>query len=372
MYKVLSTLSGDTVAIHGKLDPNAQIKDGTIKEYVNAIPTFGFTIFPNNPGYNSIENMLTIIDVTDRRNNERIFKGRVYSTSDSMSAEGEIYKSVTCEGELAYLCDIIIESYSRAAGTTFESAISTLLDAYNLYAGASKKIYAYSSIPTGALPAAYSASYKTAFEILKDLCDMCEYEFRLIYSDDTRYLQVAQQFGTRSSTDIALSVNMKALQRNIEAKDIVTMFYPLGINKDNDSYFTIAAANSGVPFLTNASLYDRYGRIEASKVYDDITIEDASHMSSGAKKLKAAGQKDYAQMIGLLTSFTISVLDLSIINGNYEDLRLYNTHRVITKIQGIDDVVRITGRTLKLDEPQNPQLTFGVKQQTLTSMIAGR
>lgn len=372
MYKITATLGGVATVIHGRLDPNARVKGGTLKEQVNTIPIFSFTIYPNNPGYDSIKDMLTTIEVADRRNGEQIFKGRVYSVSDIMDADGMIYKNVTCEGELAYLCDIVTESYSKSAGTTLENAVSSLLDAYNVKAGDIKKIYAYGSGGTIGLPAAYSASYKTAMEIVKDLCDMCGYEFRLAYINGSRYLQVAQHFGETSGTDITLSVNMRSLQRSVEAKDIVTKFYPLGINKDTDSYFTIAAANSGIPFLTNSSLVSRYGTIESGKVYNDITIEDTSQIAAGAALLKAAGQKDYAQMIGLLTSFTINALDLSLINGSYDDLRLYNTYRVVTKLQGIDDEVRVTARTLKLDEPQNPQLTFGVKPQTLTSMIAGR
>ena len=370
MNRVTLSYSGNDTIIHGsKIDQNAFIKEGELREYVNAIPTFSFKVFPNNPGYDSIEDLLTKISVTSFDQTEDIFVGRVYSTADTMKNDGLIYKIVACEGELAYLQDVIINSYSVYAGTLLSSALTSLLNSYNAKVPSDKRMI-LSGGNTTAVPTDYSASYKTAFDILKDICDFCEWEYRVSYNGGTRCLEVAQQFGSKSDTDIALSVNLKSLKREIKANDIVTHFYPLGIVKDSGGYFTIAPDNAGVPYLANATLEAKYGVIEAAKIYDDITIESMSSVASGAKKLKAKAKKDYSNMIGLLTSFTLSALDLSLINGNYNDLKLYNTHRVVTKLQSIDEEVRITGRTLKLDDPQNPALTFGVKQATLTSMVA--
>lgn len=370
MNRVILTYNGTDAVIHGsKINQNAFIKEGELREYVNAIPTFSFKVFPNNPGYDSIEDLLTKISVTSFDQTENIFVGRVYSTADMMQNDGLIYKIVGCEGELAYLQDVVISSYSVYAGTLLSSALTSLLNSYNAKVPSDKRM-TLSGGTTTAVPTDYSASYKTAFDILKDICDLCEWEYRVSYDDGARYLEVAQQFGSKSDTDIALSVNLKSLKREIKANDIVTHFYPLGIVKDSGGYFTIAPDNAGIPYLANATLEAKYGVIEAAKIYDDITIESMSSVASGAKKLKAKAKKDYSNMIGLLTSFTLSALDLSLINGNYNDLKLYNTHRVVTKLQSIDEEVRITGRTLKLDDPQNPALTFGVKQATLTSMVA--
>ena len=370
MNRVILTYDGTDAVIHGsKIDQNAFIKEGELREYVNAIPTFSFKVLPNNPGYDSIEDLLTKISVTNFDQTENIFVGRVYSATDMMQNDGLIYKIVTCEGELAYLQDVIISSYNVYAGTLLSSALTSLLNSYNAKVPSDKRM-TLSGGNTTAVPTDYSASYKTAFDILKDICDLCEWEYRVSYDGGTRYLEVAQQFGSKSDTDIALSVNLKSLKREIKANDIVTHFYPLGIVKDSGGYFTISPDNAGIPYLANAALEAKYGVIEAAKIYDDITIESMSSVASGAKKLKAKAKKDYSNMIGLLTSFTLSALDLSLINGTYNDLKLYNTHRVVTKLQSIDEEVRITGRTLKLDDPQNPALTFGVKQATLTSMVA--
>lgn len=370
MNRVILSYNGNDTIIHGSnMSPNVAVKDGELKEFVNAIPTFSFSIFPNNPGYDSIEDLLTKISVTSFNQTENIFVGRVYSTADMMKNDGLIYKIVTCEGELAYLQDVIISSYNVYAGTLLSSALTSLFNSYNAKVPSDKRM-TLSGGNTTAVPTDYSASYKTAFDILKDICDLCEWEYRVSYNGGTRYLEVAQQFGSKSDTDIALSVNLKSLKREIKANDIVTHFYPLGIVKDSGGYFTIASDNEGIPYLANATLEAKYGVIEAAKVYDDVTIESMRYVATGAKILKAKAKKDYSNMIGLLTSFTLSALDLSLINGNYNDLKLYNTHRVVTKLQSIDEEVRITGRTLKLDDPQNPALTFGVKQATLTSMVA--
>ena len=371
MYTITAQKGDDEVVVHGRVDPNARIKDGKLTEYINTSPMFSYTIYPNNPGYDMMEDMLTKVEVYDRKASESIFVGRIYSTSDVMSGDGVIYKTITCEGELAYLCDTVQPYRHFIQGRVLQEAIDVILDTHNQKVDDGRKISPYGGALT-VLPEEYEAEYITTFDMVKELCELCGYEFRITYSGGTRYLEVKKQFGAQSGTDIALSVNLKSLQREVKANDIVTRFYPLGaINPNTGRRLTIATSGG---YLENAALKAVYGVVEGCKVYDIAPTEwgDGTAVYAASNKLKAAGQKDYNKMIGLLTSFKLEAVDLSLINGDYSDLRMYNTHRVITKLQGIDDTVRITGRTLYLDEPQNPTLTFGVKQTTLTGMLAGR
>jgi len=373
VYKITATYNGTEVIIHGsKMDPSVRISQGTLKEFVNTIPTFSFVIYPDNPGYEIMHDLLTGITVYDRRANETIFSGRVYSVADVMTDSGLIYKTVTCEGTLAYLCDTIQPHRSYTGQPTrLEVALPAILTTHNNKVGArSGKQIQIGEVSGGFGP--YESDYISTFNVIKEISDLAGADFRIRYENDTRYLDCNQSLGELSSTVIELGVNLKSLQRNVEAKDIVTRFYPLGINRDTGGYFTIASVNQGSDFLANNELANIYGVTEAVKIYNDITIKDASAVSTGAAKLKAAGQRDYNKMIGLLTSFSIQAVDLSFINGNYESLKMYNTYRVKTSLQGIDETVRLTGRTLSLDEPQNPTLTFGQKQSTLTSLVAGK
>lgn len=374
MYKITASYDGTDTVIHGRLDPNARVSGAVLKEAVNVIPTFSFTIYPNNPGYEMMQDMLTGISVRDRRTGETIFKGRVYSVSDMMDATGQIYKNVTCEGELSYLCDTI-QPPRRFSGMPYQlsEALPTLLSEHNSHVGSSKQIQLGNI--SGGFADVYEGEYKSTFEMVKAVCEMAGCEFRLRHSNGVRYLDAAPSLGTVSDTEIVFAVNLRSLQKTEQTNDIVTRFYPLGAaNPGTGNRLTIQQINGGKKYIQNDDLYSKYGIIEASKIYDIAPTDwaDISAVTAAINKLFMAGNKDYEKMTAVLTSFSIEALDLSLINGDYDSLRIYNTYRVRTKLQGIDEEVRLTGRTLELDNPQNPTLTFGQKQTTLTSMIAGQ
>ena len=384
MYKVTAMLTENgtttTAVIHGsKLDLLARITRGQLKEYVNSVPTFSFAMYPNNPGYDLIKNRLTKIVVTDDLG-EDIFIGLVCSAADVMSDDGILYKSVIAKGELDYLNDVIISSMRITSGTYLEVAITRVLAIYNQKASSSKTIQ-MSSPPSVQLPGSYVADYKTAAAMIKELCEMCEnedggtYEYRINYENNTRYLEVSSQFGSDSSTELALSVNLQSMQRTIESTNIITRYYPLGaVDPTSSTGERLKLSNTeSESYIGSNELEAIYGVCEAVGYYDDIKPDNWTvdvQKDLARMHLRAAAQKDYNKMIGTTKSFSIKAVDLSFINGSYESLRLYNTYRVINKLQNIDDKARITGRTLDIDNPQNPTLTFGQKQATLTAMIA--
>lgn len=372
MYRITAEQGNSSTVIHGRTDRNARVIGGWLKEYVNEIPMFDFRIYPNNPGYEMTEPALSHITMSQRSTGEDIFIGRIYSVRDIMDENGMIYRSVTCEGELAYLQDIVVGEQSFSSGTLLSVAVERVLNAYNngLPSGSGKAIVFGGGGNDAALTEAIKTDYMTAFELIAKLCDLCSCEFRLEYIGGTRYLMLSRQFGSQVNTDIALSINLRSLERTVELPSLITRFVPLGNKNSNGTRLTIASVNgSNGIYLKNTDLISRYGIIDGYKYYD---IDWSEQVTGAATKLKNAGQRDFDKILAREISFKLGVLDLSVINGSYDELRLYNRHRVITKLQGIDDTVRITGRELPIDEPQNTVLQFGVRQQTLSDMLAGK
>jgi hypothetical protein len=174
-----------------------------------------------------------------------------------------------------------------------------------------------------------------------------------------------------SDTEIVLGKNLKSLQQNIEVKDIVTRFTPLGaVNPASGERLTI---DTVTPYISDPDLEDLYGVVEAVKIYDIAPSEwTGAAIIDARNRLYTEGEKDMKKMTAMLTSFSIKALDLSLINGGYDSLKLFTKYRVRNRLQGINEELELTGRVLELDEPQNPTLTFGQKQSTLTSLVAGK
>ena len=106
MYVVKLINGINETIIHGNIE---KITNGKIKEEINAIPSFSFSIYPNNAGYQLLTPFYTKVEVYDEKHQHTAFDGRVLVVEPSMDSSGLILKRVTCEGKLAYLNDTIQE-----------------------------------------------------------------------------------------------------------------------------------------------------------------------------------------------------------------------------------------------------------------------
>lgn len=367
MYKITAKYNGTQKVIHGRVDPNARIKGGKLTEQENTIPIFSFTIYPNNPGFNMMMEMLTDIVVYDRKADEIIFAGRVYSISNVMTDSGVVYKRVTCEGDLAVLCDTWQPPRTYTSQPTpMTTVMDDIITTHNSKVDSSRQVQ---DNVVGAVPP-YEGEYITTFEMVKQVCEVSKSAFWMERVNGAKrlYVRPREVLVELSDTEIVLGKNLRSLQQNIEAKDIVTRFTPLGAaNPTNGNRLTAG-------YISDPDLEDIYGVVEAVKIYDiaPTNWQDTTAVNNARSELYTEGEKDMKKMTATLTSFSIKALDLSLINGGYDSLKLFTKYRVRNRLQGINEELELTGRVLELDEPQNPTLTFGQKQTTLTGLLAGK
>lgn len=365
MYKVTIDNGGDLTVINDDTVKNTaiRIKNGQISEEINAIPSFSFTIYPNNPGYNLLDGLYTKVKVYNSKTNKYDFEGRVLTVSDSMDASGLICKSVVCEGLLGYLCDSV-QPYAENHNVTVRTFLGYMLSAHNdqsdfkIYTGAvtvkdsNDSLYRY-------------RNYETTLEDIKSkLIDTLGGEIQLRYNadEDKYYLDYLEQIGAKSTTNIELAVNLKTITRELDPTSIITRLYPLGAKEsDSERRLTIRSVNNNKTYIDNTALIAKYGVISGAQMWDDVTV--ASNLLAKGKAFLAAQNK-------ALKKYQITALDLSLIKLDFEQFVVGNTHRVKNSLMGIDEDLRIIGRTINLDNPQNSSLTFGDKFETLTNLTA--
>ena len=363
MYIVTIDNDGVKTVISSDKENTLKIKNGQIAEEINAIPSFSFTIYPNNQGYNLLEGMYTTVTVYNSKTGKNDFEGRVLTVSDSMDANGLICKSVVCEGKLGYLCDSI-QPYAENHNVSVRTFLGYMLTAHNnqsdfkIYTGAvtvqdsNDSLYRY-------------RNYETTLEDIKSkLIDKLGGEIQLRYNvdEDKYYLDYLEQIGAPSSTAIELAVNLKSITREIDPTSIITRLYPLGAKEsDSERRLTIASVNSNKTYIENDELIARYGVISGVQTWDDVTV---------ASNLLAKGRAFLAAQNKALKKYQITALDLSLIKLDFEQFTVGNTHRVKNPLMGIDEDLRIIGRKIDLDNPQNSSLTFGDKFETLTNLTA--
>ena len=370
MYKV-TIKNGDTATIihDGSLINRsvARIADGKVSKAVNSIDSLSFLIYPNNPGYNLINGMVTTVEVTEIASGKKIFIGRVLKPSDSMDNAGLICKTVTCEGRLGWLYDSI-QPYSSITYATngLRSTLNAILSQHNAIVDDSKKIKLGATTIETSDSFVFTRNWENSLDcITKVLLDRYGGELQLRDgSDGSLYLDWLDRIGTGTDTKIELAVNLKSITREIDETAVITRLYPLGARIDNtERRTTISSVNNSKNYIENEELVAKYGIISGTQIWDDVTVP--ANLLTKAKAY-------FSTLNAVKKQYKITALDLSKIGMDFETFELGNTYRVVNPLMGIDEDLRIIGITIDLDNPHLSELTFGDKMETMTGFTANK
>jgi phage minor structural protein len=377
MYKVVIENDGEKTVIFAPDSNTAKIYGGVCKDEISAIPSFSFNIYPNNPAFSTdggdlLKSQITKITAHDLSEDSDIFIGRVLTAQSSMDEQGNLCKSVVCEGEMGFLCDTVQPHKTYASGTLSTQIFNAIIENHNSHVGSDKR-FEYGECELAGLPEAFTIDYETTFETLQSIfCNLFGGEIRVRHVGDTRYLDFAIQFGEYSQTKIRLSENLKSITQTKSAEGIVTRLYPLGGTKSNGERLTIETEGGnagGKTYIENADLVKKYGIIEQVVIFDDI-VGEGSEEHAAAVKLYNKGVKYFESLAAETVQTQLTALDLAKAGYDFESFKLYNTHAVYNPLLGIYSDLRITGISTDMDNPQSSALTFGGTVSTATRATA--
>lgn len=377
MYKVIlkDIDTGVTRTIHD-IYGNKIIK-GDISQSINEIDSFSFDILSNNIGFNFITAFKTHVEVLNTKTNKYAFKGRILLSNFNMDSNGLIYKSVTCESRLAYLCDsrvpLVAEKYYEGDDTKtgLEEFIDVLLDNHNSRVEDYKKIYR-GTITVQPFESSNNVTKaldgkQTTWEALQDkLIKSFGGEF-LLHEDENGilYLDYVTQLGETKSTSIELSKNLKTVKKEIDPTSFVTRLYPYGSEFENEDgtkeRLTINSVNNDISYIEDEEAKATYGIVEATETFENITV--ASNLLTTARSWLASNNK-------VLQKYTITYLDLSLIGLDIQEIEMYNTYPVKNELMGIDEDLRVVSRKIDVVNPQNSSVDVGDMFKTLSDIEA--
>ena len=367
MYIVKLINGINETIIHGNIE---KITNGKIKEEINAIPSFSFSIYPNNAGYQLLTPFYTKVEVYDEKHRHIAFDGRVLVVEPSMDSSGLILKRVTCEGKLAYLNDTIQE-YCVPKNWTTKGLLQQILKVHNARVDVSKvinlgNVQAVDANDNIYVGIQYDSSWKTLVEKLVKKSGG-EFQFRNV--NGLLYLDYLKQIGEEKSTSIVLAKNMQSITQKIDSSSLITRLYPYGAKikakdesgneKETEERLSISSVNGGKPYVEDAEYLSRYGVVETTQFWDDVNSLEILK-SKGAAWLKENNR--------ITVSYEIDAFDLSLIDVDSDELTVGNIYPVRNELLDIDEKLRVISRTIDVVEPHKTTLEFGSKKQTLTNM----
>jgi hypothetical protein len=354
MYKVCIYNSTTETIIHYPTSDNEapHINALPLEEQLSSVGSLSFNLYTNNPGYNSIYELITKVKVINVQDDSIKFSGRVLQVQDHMDSSGLFYKEVVCEDALSYLND------SKQRHDVFMNLspyefVSQLLAKHNSQTEPSKHIMVGDINVTGFI--SYITNYKTTLSEILSIKDELGGDIRIRESSGILYLDWLTDIN-QDIIVIKLGENMKDMVKKKDITGLGTRIIPLG--KDN---LTITSVNGGVDYIDDTEAIAIYGIIEKIVEYSDI--DDASALR--AKCL--LDLKNHTQPKFVIES---SAIDLHYLSGiNINRFTLGATAHIINPVMNADLKYRIVRIQLDLLAAYNPNVTISDFPTRLTNTV---
>ena len=353
MYKVYS----GNVLIHDDRLESLRIMDARLSLEMGKSGLFDFTIYPSNPHYDSVLPLKSVIQI--HRDGKNIFSGRVLSVKYGFYNE----KQVSCEGELAFLLDSMIEPHTY--GSSLSGYFPFILAKHNAQVENHKKFIAGNVTVADYTPftVVENISYHSTLETLSKRLLEPSGGYLSVRRDDNnnRYLDLLSANVNISNTakqKIRLGKNLLDLKRDIDGSDVFTAITPLGAKQDGSEIrIDIKNVNSGLAYITNAEAVAKYGLIYRQVIFDNITYPQT---------LKEAAEVYLSKSIAALESIEITAADLSGVDTSLDSFSVGQWVQVESAAHGVNGLYLIKKMQIKLFDPAATKIEIGRTRRGIT------
>lgn len=366
MYKVIISNNNEETIIHDPFINDLKLTAGTIKSEINNIDSFSFSFHMNSPGYGKIKPLKTLIKVFNTKTEKYEFEGRVLGPSDDMNNDGLHSTSFICEGELGYLHDSV-QKHVEFRGTPLQ-LFTAIIEYHN------SQVEDYKCFEIGEMNVTnstdnlylYLSAEDDTFRTIKEkLLDNLGGELQIRKENGVRFLDYLERVGEDKHTEIRIAKNLISMTRAVDPTEIITRLTPLGTRIESEdetatdasqARLTIESVNNGIPYLDDEILKSEFGIQGGSRTWDDITLPE---------NLISRGLEWLANQKVAHVQYKLNALDLFLIGLDIDSFEKGNSYPVINSIMGIDERLRVIGKSVDINSPQNAALIIGDKFKTL-------
>jgi phage minor structural protein len=366
MYEVTIVNDGKKTIIHYPNVDGIKLASGMIKKEINSIDSFNFYFHMDNPGFRMIKPLKTLINVWNTKTGKYEFEGRVLGPSKNMDNSGLHSDSYVCEGELGYLHDSV-QQHLEFRGTPKE-LFTKIIDYHN------KQVEEYKRFKIGNVTVTnstnnlylYLSAEKDTFDTIKEkLLNKLGGELQIRKVNGVRFLDYLERIGEDKKTEIQIAKNLISMSCDIDPTEVVTRLTPLGARVESkeegatdasEARLTIEGVNNGLPYIDNPKGIKEFGIQGKSITWDDVTI---------ASNLLAKGKEWLTNQKTAHVQYKLDAVDLFLIGLDIDSFEAGNTYPVINPVMGINERLRVIGKSVNINSPQGTSLTIGDKFKTL-------
>lgn len=363
MYKVFS----DGYTIYDYRLEKYKIFDAKLDQELNKTGAFTFTIYPDNPNIDKLHKMKSIVTVY--QGDRLVFRGRILNSEEGFYNE----QQVTCEGELAFLLDSIINSYGSETepwNGTPEAYLEKLLTEHNAQVDEYKRfklgtVNVPSGTETGNITR-YDEDYKDTWTLVSEkLVNSLGGYLWVRHEADGNYLDYLEDFEVLSNQTIEFGKNLLDLRKNVKGENVCSVIIPLGTKDESTGKrLTIESVNGGSIYLTNEEALASYGWICRTVTWDDVT-EAANLLTKSKEYIESTAAWALSASIELTAADLAGIEEVNpFMLGRYVSVK--DSHHGLEEIKA-DLKFLIKKISIDILNPANNTLTINDTYETFTS-----
>lgn len=317
----------------------------------NAAGSFKMTVPVTNAGYQIIDRLTTYIRV--EKDGQEMWEGRIIDEKIDYWKN----RTLTCEGELAYLNDST-QPPAEYHNMTVRGFLETLLNIHNAKVSADKQFQVGAVTVTDPNDSLYRyTNYEKTIECINEkLVESLGGHLSVRKENGVRYLDYLADKQSTNTQLIEFGTNLLDYAASFDMTDYATVIVPLGEKLEEspiaalEAYLTVSSVNEGSIYVQNAEAVQNFGWIEKVVHFDRVTV--ASNLLRKAQQYLSELQFDNMVL-------EVKAVDLHYMNPDIEGVKLSDQIRVISTPHGLNKVFPVSKLSIPLDQPENTMFTLG-------------
>ena len=259
----------DSQLVHDDSIDGVTVTQGKLEQEIGKSGNVEFEVYPDNPHFDSVYPMANVLV---EREGLTVYIGRCLHITYGLYGQ----KRVTCEGELAFLLDSLIEPHTYSG--SFVGYLAYIVGKHNALVDSSRRfVVGTATVAEYAPYTVKETEYRTAFDLLNGrMVTPSGGYLQVRYSGGERYLDLMAYEVNASNVatqDIEFGVNVLDIKREFKGVDMFSAIVPKGAKLEgSEKRLDIKAVNNNVPYIVNETARQACkGLIYREVVFDNIT-----------------------------------------------------------------------------------------------------
>lgn len=347
----------------------------TLTQSLNAVDMLEFSLGYDNPGYNLITPMKSMVKVFQDGN--LIFFGRVIKQKPVMDTSGLIYQTFDANSVEDFLHDSV-QIQQKVSNCDLKTYLQAIINQHN------NQVEDYKKFSVGAVTVTDSAGSADRYLDYEDTFDAITNRLINVYGGyitvdySTMTISYLSSIGSKSSTPLRIGFNMKSANKTIDPTSVITRLIPTGADIDTDTTDTTTdnsslttdkqattakVALSNPNYVDNQALIDEFGIIVGTQNFDGVT---------DATTLQQKAQNWLNSQSAAKESWEISVSNLHLIDKTIDDFKVGNQYQFINDFVAPTEWLQVTELDLDLVAPTNSTIKIGDTSLTLSAYLSNK